>query len=318
MDYCLSISDYYRSPSEIKLDDDGQAYKRTIPLGTCNGKYRSGTYEVFRSNGWFTDDYYIRVGFGEKLAKFLSEIEYLRKFAVSSTFGDYLEKFPTIEKATCPYDTGFGPCPIFYTPNDHVNVYSEYIELKIDLDKELRGKHEIIDKYAIEALRIMERIVDEVVQMTPLDFSRFSFRPYQRGSSFHMPQWAGGITKIGLKAFANYLGASLPDFDFSGGGDSSFDFSGGDSDFDFSGNDDDFNFDSDNVFSNITFGHAPNDGTYTDSGHTVTVRSDSGVKYTDIHVFYHHGQKWLDFKNHWVQPSSSGFFSLNGVSYKVI
>ena len=313
MDYCLSISDYYRSPSEVKLDDDGQAYKRTIPLGTYNGKYRSGTYEVFRSNGWFTDDYYIRVGLGEKLAKFLSDIGYLRKFGVSSTFGDYLEKFPTVKKATSPFDTGFGPCPIFYTPNNHVNVYSEYIELKIDLDKEFRGKHEIIDKYAIEALRIMERIIDEVVQMTPLDFSRFSFRPSQRGSSFHMPQWAGGITKIGLKAFANYLGASLPDFDLSGGGDSSFDFSIGDSDFDFT--DSDFNFDSD--FDSITFGHAPNDGSYTDSGKDVNIQVAGGNNKGSYDVYYHHGDKYIDFQNQWVKIQGKTRFHLNGNDYVI-
>ena len=47
-----------------------------------------GTYRISRGDGWFTDDYTIQVGFGEKLSKFIRDIGYLRKFYYSSSFED--------------------------------------------------------------------------------------------------------------------------------------------------------------------------------------------------------------------------------------
>lgn len=57
-----------------------------------------GTYRISRGDGWFTDDYTIQVGFGEKLSKFIRDIGYLRKFYYSSIFEDFLKNILLLKK----------------------------------------------------------------------------------------------------------------------------------------------------------------------------------------------------------------------------
>lgn len=323
MDYYLSFSNNYVAYKEIKLDEEGyNVFQRTIYLGTQRGQYKMGTYRISRGDGWFTDDYTIQVGFGEKLSKFIRDIGYLRKFYYSSSFEDFLKKYPTVEKATSPHDTGFGPGPIFFNSNENVNVYDEYVQFDFELDKEYRNSHEKADKYALEVMRIMEKIVEEVVRMTPLDFSRFSFSPSKSSSSFRIPRWAGGITKIGLKAFANYLGANLPDFDFSSGGDSDFDFSGGgDSGFDFSDGNSDFDFDPDfgdgydvNFLGKDTLPSGANSDGYIPDGsisltRTITDKIDTFKHYIkDEHDYVLYNGKYY-------RVDGYGTVTINGIKY---
>lgn len=151
-----------------------------------------------------------------------------------------------------------------------------------------------------------------------------------------VPGWVNDVLKGGLRAGAALLtggllanisipdfGDAIPDLDLDADLDidtsnligSNFDTSSiSDVDIDLDPSD---NFVS-NDYSAISFMGAPNDGTYTNTGQTVSVRSDSGTVYNNISVFLHHGKKYIDFKNHWFEMSGSGFFSFLGNGYKIL
>ena len=67
--------------------------------------------------------------------------------------------------------------------------------------------------------------------------------------------------------------------------------------------------------SNISFGHAHNDGTYTNSGKDIALQVAGGNSKGSYDVFYHHGQKYIDFQNQWIKIEGKDRFSLNGNTY---
>lgn len=79
----------------------------------------------------------------------------------------------------------------------------------------------------------------------------------------------------------------------------------------------DMNFDSDSQGHEITFGHAPNDGTYLHTSDTVNVQCVGGLNKGDFDVYLHDGHKYIDFNNHWIKVSKFGYFSYNGNRYYV-
>lgn len=79
----------------------------------------------------------------------------------------------------------------------------------------------------------------------------------------------------------------------------------------------DMNFDSDSQGHEITFGHAPNDGTYLHTYDTVNVQCVGGLNKGDFDVYLHDGHKYIDFNNHWIKVSKFGYFSYNGNRYYV-
>ena len=79
----------------------------------------------------------------------------------------------------------------------------------------------------------------------------------------------------------------------------------------------DMDFDSDSQGHEITFGHAPNDGTYLHTSDTVNVQCVGGLNKGDFDVYLHDGHKYIDFNNHWIKVSKFGYFSYNGNRYYV-
>ena len=79
----------------------------------------------------------------------------------------------------------------------------------------------------------------------------------------------------------------------------------------------DMNYDSDSQGHEITFGHAPNDGTYLKTSSTVNVQCVGGLNKGDFDVYLHDGHKYIDFHNHWIKVSKFGYFSYNGNRYYV-
>lgn len=84
-----------------------------------------------------------------------------------------------------------------------------------------------------------------------------------------------------------------------------------------SGNEYDTNaiFDAGYNISHIPFMHAPNDGTYTRTNNDVHVVCSTGSDKGDFDVFLHHGDKYIDFQNHWIKIEGKTRFSLNGNTY---
>lgn len=79
----------------------------------------------------------------------------------------------------------------------------------------------------------------------------------------------------------------------------------------------DMDFDSDSQGHEITFGHAPNDGTYLHTSDTVNVQCVGGPNKGDFDVYLHDGHKYIDFHDHWIKVSKFGYFSYNGNRYYV-
>lgn len=79
----------------------------------------------------------------------------------------------------------------------------------------------------------------------------------------------------------------------------------------------DMDFDSDSQGHEITFGHAPNDGTYLHTSETVNVQCCGGANKGDFDVFMHKGQKFIDFHNQWIHITKNGYFTYGGNQYYV-
>lgn len=79
----------------------------------------------------------------------------------------------------------------------------------------------------------------------------------------------------------------------------------------------DMDFDSDSQGHEITFGHAPNDGTYLHTSDTVNVQCVGGLNKGDFDVYLHNGHKYIDFHNEWIRVSKYGYFSYGGNNYYV-
>lgn len=79
----------------------------------------------------------------------------------------------------------------------------------------------------------------------------------------------------------------------------------------------DMDFDSDSQGNEITFGHAPNDGTYLHTSETVNVQCCGGANKGDFDVFMHKGQKFIDFHNQWIHITKNGYFTYGGNQYYV-
>ncbi len=213
-------------------------------------------------------------------------------------------------------------------PYADVELYNGCICINTSIKKNDFNYNEFCDlvynKNCLALLQTIEDIKKGYCQLNKEQFSKLKYRPAEeiRKENKELPEWVSQALKFGLKlgvraGFAiigGIIGANIfnnGDFD----GDFDFDFDG---DCDFSGGLDidtsTFDFDS----SNISFMGAPNDGSYLSSGQSVDIRSDSGVLYDNIKVFYHNGQKYLDFKNQWIKLPGSGFFHLLGSNYKIL
>lgn len=66
---------------------------------------------------------------------------------------------------------------------------------------------------------------------------------------------------------------------------------------------------------NISFGHAPNDGSYTRTSKDVSIQVAGGNDKGPYDVFLHHGQKYIDFQNQWINIEGKTRFFLNGNTY---
>lgn len=69
--------------------------------------------------------------------------------------------------------------------------------------------------------------------------------------------------------------------------------------------------------SNISFGHAPNDGSYTKISKEVNIQVAGGNNKGSYDVFLHHGDKYIDFQNQWIKIEGKTRFSLNGNTYLI-
>lgn len=51
---------------------------------------------------------------------------------------------------------------------------------------------------------------------------------------------------------------------------------------------------------NVCCAHAPNDGTFTRTAYSVNIYTESGLYKGSFAVYFHHGQKYIDFHNTWI------------------
>ena len=69
--------------------------------------------------------------------------------------------------------------------------------------------------------------------------------------------------------------------------------------------------------SNVSFGHAPNDGTYLNTGKDVNIQCSTGTNKGTFDVFLHNGVKYIDFQNQWIKIDGKQSFFLNGNTYYI-
>ena len=266
----------------------------------------------------YTETYFV---VGEKIVNILRELGMLTNIYTKESAQKAFSSYPSIWevlRTNCFDESNWGvDCNYICKRSDKFGTLKDkYLsETGIERSKELSL---FIDKLLIELQNV--RIDTSILEKKP--------ESTQTNLDVQLPPWLkrtimyGGVfaLKFAARSIGQNIDVQIPDFDIDVDVDIDIE---SDVDFDIDATDTSSMESSvldnnDSTSSNIVFQKAPNDGTYTDSGNIVTVRSDSGVKYNDIHVFYHNGQKWLDFKNHWIKPSASGFFSYKGVGYKVL
>lgn len=70
--------------------------------------------------------------------------------------------------------------------------------------------------------------------------------------------------------------------------------------------------------SEISFlGKAPNDGTYTRTGSTVSVYTEEGHPKGTFSVYLHHGKRYIDFNNTWICIQGKSRFGYCGNWYVI-
>lgn len=74
-------------------------------------------------------------------------------------------------------------------------------------------------------------------------------------------------------------------------------------------------FDDTSSGQNVSFGHAPNNGSYLNSGKEVYIQVAGGLNKGSYDVFYHNGQKYIDFNSQWINIEGKDRFFLNGNTY---
>lgn len=156
-------------------------------------------------------------------------------------------------------------------------------------------------------------------------------KPQVENQKIVLPDWLktgiNGVIRLGARALSSYIGANVDvnigNFDIGNVDVGDVDF--GDADFgdvDFGidcldSGDFDSNFGLDNGNNNISFGHATNDGTYTRTSQTVNIISEYGVDKGSYNVYYHHGDKYIDFHSQWIKIQGKQRFSFSGVGYVI-
>lgn len=326
MDYYLSYSNENVISSIVEHDESYNSYVGIVNLGIENGKYKLGKYYVGRCFGFISDDVIISIGLGKGLSEFLNDVRKIRRnFYICEKFSKFLEKYPNFSKATSPYvDYHYGGSTIFFNPNECVVLSCDEAFVKLEIDRDDRNNFKKIENYAIEVMRVVDKVAEEVKKMSPIDFSSFNFTPQKNEPSIRLPHWASNVVKVGTKVLTSFLGTSIPDFDF--------DFDGNTIDsssidnidigtidlgeineegfWDIEVHDSELS----NTEYNIPFG-ARNDGSYTKTSQDVNIQCASGANKGSYDVYLHNGQKYIDFQNQWVKIQGKTRFHLNGNDY---
>jgi hypothetical protein len=66
---------------------------------------------------------------------------------------------------------------------------------------------------------------------------------------------------------------------------------------------------------NISFQGAPNDGSYMRTDKDVSIQVAGGSNKGSFDVYLHHGDKYIDFQDHWIKIQGKTRFHLNGNDY---
>lgn len=148
--------------------------------------------------------------------------------------------------------------------------------------------------------------------------------PSQANSNLQLPPWIqkalvyGGVfaVKFAARSFGQDVDIQIPDFDIDVDVDVEID----------SNVDPNYNFDiatdsSDYIANdgqtgyNISFGHAPNDGSYMKTNQDVNIQVAGGNDKGSYDVYLHNGDKYIDFKDQWVKIQGKTRFHLLGNDY---
>jgi len=126
------------------------------------------------------------------------------------------------------------------------------------------------------------------------------------------------VVKAAVKIAARSIGTDADiNFDFSDSNveipDFDFDIT---TDADFSNISMDNNEGGDNPYL-ISFGNAPNNGTYIKSNEDVKITCAGGPEKGTFDVYFHNGSKFIDFQNQWIKINGKNGFYLNGNYYTI-
>lgn len=172
-----------------------------------------------------------------------------------------------------------------------------------------------------KGLQVAKELAKEVDKLfSELEYFKFNInnlekqQPLFNFDDITVPKWVqtaafvGGVIliKIAVKSIGQDVDIDIPgsddsdiDIDFDNSGDSGFGVSS----------------DSDTDYSNVSFGHAPNDGSYTKSNIDVNIQVAGGGDKGSYDVYFHHGDKYIDFQDHWIKIQGKDRFFFNGNTY---
>lgn len=307
--YVRSIS---KRPEGIKLLKQESSFLG-IPGNACfNLTWEQGgkLYEcfVYQTEGAFVintnNRFYFKIS--KKVCTFLSDLKKLFSNFTSESCENELRNFPYVWKFTKSrifddFDWSIGKDYLAIQNNVGRDSFKSGKGLQIAKDFAIE-----IDKLFLE-LEHFKFNINKLEKQQPL----FNFDDVTVPKWVQTAAFVGGVIliKIAVKSIGQDINIDIPgsddsdiDLDFDSSSDS------GDSGFG-------LNADSDTDYSNVSFGHAPNDGTYTKSNIDVNIQVAGGGDKGSYDVYFHHGDKYIDFHDHWIKIQGKDRFFFNGNTY---
>ncbi len=213
----------------------------------------------------------------------------------------------------------------------HISAYDfGQIDMK-DKDGELLGRlsaysfnhgNEMSSEYEERTSSILVEFADKAIsELSHLSFNPKDLVPIKREVPKQTPEWFRNVQRVGIRVGAKMLSGmigsnfDIPDVDFGDTNIPDVDWGNIDFDADIDMDMGDYSTDSSYIDYNIPFGHAPNNGSYTNTGKEVTIVTDSGHNKGTFDVYLHQGYKFIDFNNQWINIQGKTRFFLNGNTY---
>lgn len=254
---------------------------------------------------------------GEEVINIIIELRKIPKLYTKESCAKAFISYPSVWEIIQPdfiedYSWGAYSNYIYkYTHYYNANKSKFISEIGIKRSKELSL---FVDNLLLELRNL--KIDTSILEKKP--------EPSQANSSFQLPPWLqkalvyGGVfaVKFTARSFGQDVDIQIPDFgidvDIDVDVDSNVDPN---YNFDIATDSPDYIVNDGQTGNNISFGHAPNDGSYMKTNQDINIQVAGGNDKGSYDVYLHNGDKYIDFKDQWIKIQGKTRFHLNGNDY---